>query len=74
MIYITSLCVFFLLFPIFITMLKNLIWLFSGPIDESVYQIQLYNEKKKKRLVEFLIEFFAVGIIIILFLIINRFV
>ena len=74
MIYITSLCVFFILFPIFIAMLKNIIWFFSGPIDESIYQIQLYNEKKKKRIIEFTIEFLVVGLILILFLFINKLV
>ena len=72
MLYITSLCVFFILFPIFIAMLKNLIWFFSGPIDESVYQIQLYNEKKKIKIIEFIVEFLIVGFIIILFLFINQ--
>lgn len=74
MIYITSLCVFFLIFPIFIAMMKNLIWFFSGPMDESVYQIQLYNEKKKKLIIEFIVEFLVIGIIIILFFFINQLV
>ena len=72
MIYITSFCLFFILFPLFIAILKNLIWFFSGPKDDSDYHNQLFPKDKSKILLELSIELFIAIVSFVLFLVVNN--
>jgi len=74
MIYVTSLCLFFILLPLFIVMLKNLIWFFSGPKDDSDYHSQIYREEKNKKIIEFTIELIIIIFTLFLFIIVNHYI
>ena len=74
MIYVTSLCLFFILLPLFIVMLKNLIWFFSGPKDDSDYYGQIYREEKNKKIIEFSIELLIIIFTFVIFIIVNHYI
>jgi hypothetical protein len=64
MIYVVSLCLFFIIFPTSIAVIKNIFFLISGPKENNVYHIESYKTKKKKTIIELVLE---IMVLIVLF-------
>jgi hypothetical protein len=47
-------------------------WFFSGPLDDSDYNRQLFHDQKREKIIEFSIEIFIIFIMIFIFIIAIR--
>ncbi|MAT44564.1 MAG: hypothetical protein CL609_19700 [Anaerolineaceae bacterium] len=76
MVYVISLCLFFIIFPTSIAVIKNIFFLLTGPKENNVYHIVSFKSKKKKIIIELLIEILILVILFIIFLwsLLNSFI
>ncbi len=64
MIYVVSLCLFFVIFPISVAVIKNILFLISGPKENNEYYQLSYKTKKQKIIIELMLE---ILVLIVLF-------
>lgn len=64
MIYGISLCLFFLVFPILVAVIRNVGELISGPHTDTKYHTQQFKLKKNKIIIELILELITLIILI----------